>query len=147
MSTLNRLLATLATLLFSLPVLAVELGKVTPDQLLDMQQKDKALVIDIRTPPEWQSTGLISDSYKIQGLDADGNFDQSKWLAELKKIRTSPDQPIVLVCRSGNRSEKVGEILTEKLGMSRVYHLTGGIQTWFNSGHPLSPNCLTVACK
>ncbi len=147
MTTMNKFLASLTTLLFSLPVLAVELGKVTPDQLLDMQKRDKALVIDIRTPPEWQSTGLISDSYKIQGLDTEGNFDQDKWLTELKKIRTSPDQPIVLVCRSGNRSEKVGDILTQKLGMSHVYHLTGGIQTWFNSGRPLTPNCLTVACK
>lgn len=131
----------------ALSVVAAELGNLSPDQLLDMQRNDHALVVDVRTPAEWQSTGIIADSHKLQAFDATGNFDADAWVAKLQKLKTSPNQPIILVCRSGNRSGKVGEVLTQKLGMTRVYHLANGLQSWFNSGRPLSPNCFTVSCK
>ncbi len=134
-------------LLFCTHSFAAELGKVTPEQLLEMQKNSNAIVIDVRTPSEWQSTGLISDSYKVEAFDSTGNFDEKAWLSKVENIRKSPNQPIILVCRSGNRSGKVGEVLTQQLGMDNVYHLSSGIQSWFNSGHSLSPNCMTVSCK
>jgi rhodanese-related sulfurtransferase len=95
------------------------------------------LVIDIRTEAEWQTTGVIPKSEKLQAYDKQGNFDSANWLANLQKLISSSDQPIILVCRSGQRSSKVGEFLT-KQGINNVYHLNNGIQSWIKSGFPVS---------
>lgn len=133
--------------LFGRIVLAAELQPVTPEQLLDMQQNQQALVIDVRTEAEWQASGIISNSHKLQSFDNNGKFDQDKWLADLEKLKSSPEQPVILVCRSGNRSGKVGALLARQLGMKNIYHLENGLQSWIKSGHPVSPNCINVACK
>lgn len=142
----------LLTLLFSVAlcahsVWADALKTVTPEQLLVMQQQQNALIVDIRTEAEWQASGIISNSHKLQSFDNQGNFDRKKWLTELEKMKSSPNQPVILVCRSGNRSGKIGTILTEQIGMKNIYHLDNGLQSWLKLGHPVSPNCLTIACK
>ncbi|MGR8931465.1 MAG: rhodanese-like domain-containing protein [Gammaproteobacteria bacterium] len=138
---------TLFILLFGRVAMANELQTVTPEQLLAMQQNQNALVVDVRTPAEWQASGIISDSRKLQSFDNDGNFDIGKWAAELEKLKSSPEQAVILVCRSGNRSAKVGELLTRQLGMKNVYHLEKGLQSWVQSGRSVSPNCMNIACK
>jgi rhodanese-related sulfurtransferase len=145
---MKKMLTLLLTgILVCTQLLADELQAITPEQLLDLQQNHHALIIDVRTEAEWQATGIISDSRKLQSFDSQGQFDQVKWLADLEKLKASPEQPVVLVCRSGNRSDKVGAFLTQQLGMKNVYHLQNGLQSWIQSGHPISPNCLTIACK
>ncbi len=129
------------------PVLASELQTVKPEQLQSMQQQNQALVVDIRTETEWQATGVIANSYKLEAFDPQGRFDEEKWLADLQKLKASPEQPVILVCRSGNRSSKVGNFLIEKIGMKNVYHLQNGLQSWMQSGLPVTSNCLTISCK
>ena len=46
------------------------------------------------------------------------------------------DQPIVLYCSVGYRSEKIGEKL-RKQGFTKVYNLYGSIFEWANRGYPL----------
>lgn len=117
---------------------AAELGQLTPQQLLEKSQNQQALIVDVRTAAEWQATGTIAHSHKLQSFDQNGNFDAEKWLADLAKLKTSPDQAVILVCRSGNRSSKLGHLLTQQ-GQQNIYHLTNGIQGWTQSGQPLSP--------
>lgn len=129
-------------LCFLLPVFglqAAELGQVSSEQLQQLQQTQQALVVDIRTAAEWQSTGIIADSKKLQSFDKDGQFDVTAWTAALNGLKTRPDQPVVLVCRSGNRSHKVGQLLVQQ-GVPNVYHLSNGIQGWITSGLPVKPD-------
>ncbi|AEG01389.1 Rhodanese-like protein [Methylomonas methanica MC09] len=134
-------------LLCSQAAWADEVTGISPEQLLDMQHNQNALVVDIRTEAEWRNSGVIADSHKLQSFDRQGHFDAEKWLTDLRKLKSSSDQPVILVCRSGNRSGKVGALLTQQLGMKNIYHLNNGLQAWLESGHPVSPNCLQVACK
>ena len=143
---MKQLLTSLFSLMVSSQLLAGELITLTPEQLLEMQHSQKALVVDIRTPQEWQSSGVIANSHKLQSFDADGKFDQQKWLADLEKLKTSPDQPVILVCRSGNRSSKVGNILSQQLGIDNVYHLSNGLQGWIKTGHPVKADCPADHC-
>jgi rhodanese-related sulfurtransferase len=115
---------------------AAELGQVSSEQLQQFQHNQQALVVDIRTAAEWQSTGIITDSKKLQSFDKDGQFDVVAWTAALNQLKTSPEQPVILVCRSGNRSQKVGQLLVQQ-GMPNVYHLSSGIQGWIKSGLPV----------
>lgn len=115
---------------------AEELKALNPEQLQTFQSQQSPLIIDVRTPAEWQATGIIPQSHKLQGFDSNGQFDADQWTAELEKLKTSPDQPVILVCRSGNRSGKIGDILL-KQGQHNIYHLHNGIQGWIQSGRPV----------
>jgi rhodanese-related sulfurtransferase len=122
---------------FTTSLSAAELGNLNPQQILE---KPNALIIDIRTKQEWQQTGTIPNSHKLQSFDKQGKFDSSAWLAQLEQLKQSPAQPVILVCRSGNRSEIVGKFLTDKQGMKNVYHLDGGIKSWLSANKQLQNN-------
>lgn len=133
--------------LIAAPLSAAELGQLAADQALEMQKNQQALIVDIRTTAEWQASGVIADSLKLQAFDSSGKFDQTQWLSDLKKAQSSPDQPVILVCRSGNRSGKVGELLTKQLGLNNVYHLSQGIESWKRAGYPLAADCPASRCQ
>ncbi|WP_305906872.1 rhodanese-like domain-containing protein [Methylomarinum sp. Ch1-1] len=134
--------------LFSSLLSAAELIDLSVPQLQAMRQNSEALIIDIRTEKEWQATGTLPASHKLQFFNASGDYDAEKWLAELKKLKSSPDQPVVLVCRSGNRSGMVGNFLAKQLGMKNVYHLSSGIESWLQAGQEVDAPCPNkVACK
>ena len=125
---------------FSSLMIAADLVDLSPSELLELKHKN-AIVIDIRTEKEWAETGIIPSSQKIEFFSADGKYDEKKWLVKLNQQIESPDQPIVLVCRSGNRSRIVGDFLTGKLGMTNVYHLENGIKSWIKEGFEVQKNC------
>jgi rhodanese-related sulfurtransferase len=114
---------------------AEELTNLSTQQLISMQKEQKAIVIDIRTEKEWSSTGTIPESHKLQFFTSDGKYDVDKWLANLKKLKQSEDQPVILVCRSGNRSGMVGTMLTKQLNLKNIYHLSSGISSWIKAGN------------
>lgn len=87
-------------------------------------------VIDIRTPPEWEMTGVIPTSKKIMFFDQRGGYDIDSWMREFSKYVKDPNQPFVLVCRSGNRTGTVGEFLSNQAGYKNVFHLQNGINSW-----------------
>lgn len=116
-------------LLFILASCAQDLVNVKPDQLQSMQWRG-ALVVDVRTPEEWEKTGMIPGSKGLTYFDKKGTPHKHDWLDQLITMRKSPDQPLILVCRSGTRSTAVAKMLLEEEGYSRVYQLENGIKGW-----------------
>ena len=88
---MKTLLSLLSLFLFSGALLAAELQTVTPEQLIEMQQNQNALVVAIRTEAEWQASGIISNSDKLQSFDNKGKFDTQKWLTALQQMKSSGD--------------------------------------------------------
>lgn len=81
------------------------------------------ILIDVRTPEEFVG-GHIPGAVNI-------SVDQlAQRLSEIPK-----DKPVVLYCRSGNRSNQAAQIL-ERAGYSQIYDL-GGIITWAQQGYPI----------
>jgi len=119
---------------------AAELINLTASDLSN-ELNNNALVIDIRTPQEWQQTGIISGSHPVMFFDRNGKYDAEKWLTEVKKLQTSPDQEVILVCQSGGRSGKVGHFLTDQLNMSHISHLSNGISSWIKEKRPTQKMC------
>jgi rhodanese-related sulfurtransferase len=124
--------------LFSFSSFAITLGQLTPQKLEQFQSEKNALVIDIRTTEEWIETGIVPNSHPLQFFDKSGKYDQKKWLEDLQALHTSPNTPIILVCRSGNRSNMVGKLLIQQLKMKNIYHLSKGILHWKTSSHPVA---------
>lgn len=105
---------------------------ISPKTLQD-KIDENIVVIDIRTPPEWQEVGVVPTSKKIMFFDQAGKYDVEKWLLEFSKYVKNKNQPFVLVCRSGNRTGVVGNFLSNKLGYKKVFHLEHGIKSWLKN--------------
>ena len=96
-------------------------------------------VIDIRTKQEWKDTGIISNSNTIEFFHTDGSHNVEQFLNSLKKLGIDKNKPLILVCRSSNRTKILGDFLSDKLGFKEVYHLKGGIVNWKAHGKQLKP--------
>ncbi|MBT0963695.1 rhodanese-like domain-containing protein [Denitromonas iodatirespirans] len=126
------LMAALAGLSFSALADTVDIDAATLERL----RAEGVPVVDIRTAPEWQQTGIVPGSHLLTFFDASGEAEPEAWLARLQAIAKA-GQPVVLICRSGNRSAKVSRFLTENAGYARVYNVGGGIRDWLKDAHPV----------
>jgi rhodanese-related sulfurtransferase len=133
---MKKFMFVLALLVPSLAACARDAVNLTPDQLQAMQAQG-ALVVDVRTPEEWEKSGLIPGSTGLTYFDANGGYDKDAWLKRLKPLLASPDQPVILVCRSGHRSAAVGKMLLDEPGYAKVYQLENGIKGWGAQNRPL----------
>ena len=100
---------------------------------LETLLSQKTALYDIRRPDEWQQTGVVHDSRLLTFVDGRGKLHPDffpKFLARQKK-----DEPVVLICRTGNRSGHLSKILMEKHGFTQVYNVQRGIKRWIGSGH------------
>ena len=95
-------------------------------------------VIDIRTADEWKESGVIAGSRLLTYFDEQGRSDPPQWLAKVKTL-AKPDQPVVLVCRSGKRSAAAGQFLAEEAGYKTVYNLSKGLNGWTGEGRAVVP--------
>lgn len=48
--------------------------------------------------------------------------------------------PAVLICRTGNRTDKLARELMEKHGYTRIYNVRRGIAGWIAENHPVAKN-------
>ena len=124
-----------STLKFEITLLSVVLPKYTN---IDSNGLKKLLSkgikpIDIRRRDEWENTGIISGSQKITAFDSRGRFIRT-FPAGIKQI-AARDAPLVLICRSGDRSSAIANMRAEHAGYMQVYNLTGGIVGWLADGN------------
>ena len=90
-------------------------------------------VVDIRTQPEWEDTGVLAGSKLLTFYDERGRADPAAWLEKLKPI-AKPGDPVVVICRSGNRTKAVSQLLSQQAGYARVYNVKSGMKGWIGSG-------------
>ena len=125
-----------ATLIFEIELLdvsaAIMLGEATPDALLTAQD-DGVVVIDIRREDEWRENGIIEGAETITAFQANGRVDPD-FLDSFRSLAPSQDTPIMLYCRTGNRTTSLGNALIEQLGFTDVTHLSDGIKGWIGAG-------------
>jgi cysteine desulfurase len=94
-----------------------------------------ALVIDVREPHEFR---FVRD-WKALGLpETPRNVPLTRFPEFLHKLlaehRDHPDLEVICLCRSGNRSGKVAEVL-RRCGVERAWNLTGGLALGDSSCH------------
>ena len=100
-------------------------------------------LVDIRTEGEWKGTGVIAGSKMLTFFDEQGQANQPVWLEKLKGIAKS-DQPVILICRSGNRTKAATQFLSGQAGYKTVYNVTQGVGGWVKEGRPLVPASAAV---
>jgi rhodanese-related sulfurtransferase len=100
-----------------------EVGTVDALQLIN--HKD-AVVVDVREPNEYASGHLLNAKLIPLG-------ELKARVGELEKFR---ETPIVVVCRSGQRS-KIGAAQLKNRGFNQAYSLAGGVIAWQKAELPL----------
>lgn len=101
-------------------------------------------VIDIRTEGEWKETGIVPGSRMITLFDEKGRADAPAWLAKVGEV-AKPNQPVIIICRSGNRTKMASQLLTQQGGYAKVYNVKDGIRAWAAEGRTLAPATSAVA--
>ena len=85
-----------------------------------------AFVLDVRTVEAW-------NEFHAPGTTLIPLDELASRLDELPR-----DRQIVVVCRSGNRSQQGRDILLAA-GFTQVTSMTGGLNAWRSSGYPIEP--------
>lgn len=101
-------------------------------------------VIDIRTAPEWEETGIVAGSRLLTYFDENGNADPVAWLEKVKGF-AKPGDPVIVICRSGNRTKAVSQFLSQQAGYVKVYNVKYGIRGWIKESRPVTPAAPALA--
>ncbi|WP_420795814.1 FKBP-type peptidyl-prolyl cis-trans isomerase [Ectothiorhodospira magna] len=124
----------------------VELVTVAPPPFVNVTNDELAAhlaagvkIIDIRRPEEWRETGVVAGSYLITAFDANGRFMRS-FPRHLSRI-VSRDEPVILICRVGNRTGVLARFMAEEAAYPQVMNVTDGILGWLEEGRTVSRDC------
>ncbi|MDP2027482.1 rhodanese-like domain-containing protein [Sulfuriferula sp.] len=92
-------------------------------------------IYDVRRAEEWQQTGVVEGSRTLTWVDNSGQPNPEflpRFTAEVDK-----NAPVILICRSGNRTDKLARELMEKRGYTQVYNVREGITGWIGEKRPV----------
>ena len=97
---------------------------ISPRKAAELHDEEKVAIVDVRENWEYEA-GHVPDSILIPLGDLPERIDE-----------VPRDRPVVLICRSGNRSGQALRFL-ESEGFDNVHNLVGGITAWEAQGHPI----------
>ena len=104
------------------------------------QQNPRALLIDVRSSMEYLFVGHPKGAIHIAWIDEPDWIVNENFVAEVRKLalgglqESTDDVPVILICRSGNRSEDAGKLLVNS-GMANVYHIDEGFEGELDEKH------------
>lgn len=104
---------------------AVQVTHIEPVQAQAMFRQG-APILDVREPYEYVEVHAPGSLLVPLGQLA----------ARANEFRTFENKPIILICRSGQRSSAAAEMLVQ-MGFKSVYNVQGGIIAWEKAGLPL----------
>ncbi len=98
-------------------------AEISIDEAHELYQQG-VFFLDVRTQEEWDE--FHAPNSTLIPLDQ----------LESRLQEVPDDEPIVVVCRSGNRSQAGREILLNN-GFNQVTSMAGGLNAWRSAGYPI----------
>ncbi|MDD5359708.1 MAG: rhodanese-like domain-containing protein [Sulfurovaceae bacterium] len=92
-------------------------------------------IIDVRTPGEWASTGIIKGSYPVMFFDERGEAKEAAFRAKLNKI-IKKNEKFAIICRTGARTTAIAKILDNDYD---IINLQGGMVRLMQEGYKPVP--------
>ncbi len=108
------------------------------NQQLKSLQAQGIPVYDIRRAEEWQQTGVVEGSRRLTFVDEKGRL-MPDFVAKFTQAVNKND-PVILICRTGSRTDVLSRALAEELGYTQVYNVKNGITRWVSEGLPVVRN-------
>ena len=93
---------------------------------LQLINHKNATILDVREPKEYDAGHILNSKLIPLG----------KLKERIGELEGHKDHPVLVVCRSGNRSGTACFLLGRR-GFAQVYNLAGGVQAWQKSNLPL----------
>lgn len=90
-----------------------------------LQTYDDVVLLDVRTQTEWDNDGHSPDATLLPLNELPTGYED-----------LDPNVPVVVVCRSGNRSQAAAALLRDA-GFSNVSEVEGGMRAWVAADLPL----------
>jgi rhodanese-related sulfurtransferase len=122
-------------LIFAASLVNAEVVHIDNAQLKTLRAEGLTLV-DVRTPGEWQQTGVVEGSQLVMLVDEAGRSDPEEWKKQMAAV-SDPTQPVILICRSGNRSNVGAKILGQQNPYRKIYNVREGINGWLRAAEPV----------
>lgn len=95
-------------------------------QAIRLMNQKTSVVVDVTEPQEFQAGHLP----KARNIPLKQLAERTSELEKKKKM------PVIVVCRSGNRSKK-GAMILGREGFEQVYTISGGLQAWQKENLPV----------
>ena len=104
------------------------------------QQEPRTLLIDVRSSMEFLFVGHPQGAVHVPWIDEPDWVINKDFVTDVRKLalgglNDSPDDvSIILICRSGNRSDEAGKLLVEA-GIKNVYNIDEGFEGKLDENH------------
>lgn len=108
------------------------------NQQLKTLQAQGVPVYDIRRTEEWAQTGVVEGSKRLTFVDDKGRVNPE--FVEKFTSAVNKNDPVILICRTGNRTDTLSRALAEQLGYTKIYNVKNGITRWISEGLPVVRN-------
>ncbi len=101
-------------------------GRLPPQDAWDVVQAGAAVLIDVRSAEERKFVGHVPEALHVAWASGTSLTRNPRFARELEaKVRK--DEPVLLLCRSGNRSALAAEAAT-KAGFAQVFNVLEGFE-------------------
>jgi rhodanese-related sulfurtransferase len=107
------------------PVLGKGAG-LSPQEMVQLMNREKATVIDVCSPEEFAQGHVIGAK----------NLPLGELEAKLAQLVKNKSNPVVMVCQVGARSARAAAT-AKKLGYENVQSLAGGLKAWQAANMPV----------
>jgi len=97
--------------------------------------EQKVPIFDVRRLDEWKQTGVVEGSKLLTFVDSSGRMNPD-FINRFSTIVNKND-PVILICRTGNRTSTLARLLVEQMGFTQVYNVRNGISHWIGEKRPI----------
>ncbi len=115
---------------------------ITPQEAWDiLQEKPGAVLIDIRSTMEYLFVGHAKGALLVPWIDEPDWTVNPDFITEIRKLtlggsatQEEASAPLILICRSGKRTQEAGKMLIEA-GFKHVHHVAEGFEGELDNNH------------
>jgi rhodanese-related sulfurtransferase len=106
-----------------------------PKEAFDfLRQHERALFIDCRSEMEYLFVGHPVGALHVAWNDGPDWAVNPAFVEQVDRLAGDRQRPVVLICRSGNRSREAAEAL-ERAGFARVFNVEHGFEGDLDESH------------
>lgn len=119
-------------------------GAVTPTEAHRLAQAGAAILVDVRTEPEYRNVGHVPGTPRVEWPRGGSEAELLDFVERMRE-GFEPAKPLLLICRSGQRSHFAAHVLTHQ-GFERAYNVLEGFEGpapgmgWQAAGLPVERN-------
>ena len=107
-----------------------EIVDVNNEQIKELSQNNIPIV-DVRRSSEWDQTGVVPKSILLTFFNKEGKYNFDEWYEKLR-LEIDEDKPIILICRTGRRTQIIAKIMEIKKFDNVIYNAKSGITSWID---------------